>query len=152
MQLFIKLQTPTIELKVSAKDASGAKDNFLVGFKRYELKETDAKLKTLQEIMEDATSGDSLVQIELDKFIKNEIVYLKQIRLDLVDEKGNPKEFTVQDTRSVKPYETLWESPDECLAVLLDLYLASAPYRVSLISSLYKALMNNDYSEAEAKN
>lgn len=152
MQLFIKLQTPTIELKVTAKDASGAKDNFLVGFKRYELKETDAKLKALQEIMEEATKGDSLVQTELDKFIKNEIVYLKQIRLDLVDEKGNPKEYNIQDTRSVKPYETLWESPDECLAVLLEMYLASAPYRVSLIASLYKALLNNDYSEAEAKN
>jgi len=153
MKLCVKLQTPTIELKITAKDAAGVKDSFLVGFKRYEISATDAKLKELQAVMqetiEDSTESGTA---KLSSFIKGEIAYLKQIKLDLVDENGATKEITVLDTRTVKPNETLWGTPDECLAVLLDLYLASAPYRVSLISAMQKALLNNDYSEAEAKN
>lgn len=151
-KLFIKLQTPTIELKVSAKDAAGTKDSFVAGFKRYELATAQTKLEQLQEIFESVSKGTSLDSKELNTFIKNEIVFLKQIKLDLADENGSSKELSIADTRTVKPNEGLWESADECLAVLLDMYLGSAPYRLSLITALQKALLNNDYSEAEVKN
>lgn len=152
VKLFIKLQTPTIELKVSAKDAAGTKDSFVAGFKRYELATAQTKLEQLQEIFESVSKGNTLDSKELNTFIKNEIVFLKQIKLDLADENGNAKELAISDTRTVKPNEGLWESADECLAVLLDMYLGSAPYRLSLITALQKALLNNDYSEAEVKN
>jgi hypothetical protein len=152
VKLFIKLQTPTIELKVSAKDAAGNKDSFTVGFKRYDLATAQVKLEQLQNIFEAVSKETALDSKELNTFIKNEIVFLKQLKLDLEDENGNSKELSVADTRTVKPNESLWETADECLAVLLDMYLGSAPYRLSLITALQKALLNSDYSEAEVKN
>ena len=149
LKVFVKLQTPTIELKVEAKDASGNKDSILVGFKRYEVKQTEEKLKNLQTVLENADSDIS----KLEEVIKNEVVYIKNAKVILVDdEKGTEKETHVQDTRTAKPVETLWGDPDECLAVLLDLYLASAPYRVSFMTSMQRALINNDFDSAEAKN
>ena len=150
-KLFIKLQTPTIELKVSAKDAAGIKDSFIVGFKRYELAAAQSKLEQLQDIFTSISKDSSMESKELNSFIKNEIVFLKQLKLDLADDNGSSKELAITDTRTVKPNEGLWESADECLAVLLDMYLSSAPYRLSLITALQKALLNNDYSEAEVR-
>ena len=153
LQLYVKLQTPTIELQVKAKDASGSKDTFIVGFKRYDLKETEGKFISLQDILEDVQNENNLNSDALNKFVKAEIVYMKAAKLELYDNiKDTTKELSVPDTRTAKPVETLWETSDECLAVLLDLYLASAPYRVSLISAMQKALLNNDYSEGELKN
>lgn len=153
LQLYVKLQTPTIELQVKAKDASGTKDSLVVGFKRYDLKETEGKFKALQSILEDIQEESNLNSETLNKFIKDEIVYLKTAKLELSDsETKTTKELLVADTRAAKRVETLWETPDDCLDVLLNLYLASAPYRVSLISSMQKALLNNDYENAEVKN
>ena len=153
LQLYVKLQTPTIELQVKAKDASGSKDTFVVGFKRYDLKETEGKFTALQEILEDVQNENNLNSDALNKFVKAEIVYMKAAKLELYDNiKDTIKELSIPDTRTAKPVETLWETSDECLDVLLDLYLASAPYRVSLISAMQKALLNNDYSEGELKN
>jgi hypothetical protein len=151
LQLFIKLQTPTIELPVRAKDAAGTKDSMLVGFKRYELTQSQEKLNTLQELLKEAESANSLNSTLLDSFIKDEIVYIKQAKLDLADN-GVSKELIVSDTRTVKPIADLWGTGEECLSVLLEMYLSSAPYRLALILATQKALLNNDYSEAEVKN
>ena len=43
VKLSVKLQSPTIEILVKAKDASGATDSIVVGFKRYEAKEAKVK-------------------------------------------------------------------------------------------------------------
>lgn len=148
LKVFVKLQTPTIELKVEAKDASGVKDSILVGFKRYEIKQTEAKLKALQETLENIEDTS-----KLEEAIKAEVVYIKQAKVTLFDEeKKTEKELLVQDTRTAKLVETLWENSDECLAVLLDLYLSSSPYRVSFMSGMQKALINSDFENAEAKN
>jgi hypothetical protein len=153
LQLYVKLQTPTIELQVKAKDASGTKDSLVVGFKRYDLKETEGKFKALQSILEDIQDENNLNSETLNKFIKDEIVYLKSVKVEVYDkEKETTKELSIVDTRTTKPVETLWETPDDCLDVLLGYYLASAPYRVSLISAMQKALLNNDYESAEVKN
>ncbi len=151
IQIAIKLQTPTIELPVKAKDASGAKDTILVGFKRYPIEEAQAKLDTLQSLLDSADKVKSLESTELDNFITNEIVYIKQIKLDL-NENGKSRELAIADTRQVKPIADLWETGDECLSVLLKMYLSSAPYRLALILAGQKALLNNDYSQDELKN
>lgn len=148
LKVFVKLQTPVIELKVEAKDASGAKDSLVVGFKRYEVKETESKLEQLQTIFSSMAENPD----EIIKYIKNEVVYIKQAKLLLEDENGKEKELTIVDSRVVKPVETLWETSEECLDTVLDLYLSSAPYRVSFMTALQKALINNDYSEGELKN
>lgn len=150
VKLFVKLQTPTIELKVEAKDVSGSKEYINIGFKRYEIKEAEAKIEQLKTVSEDFKNLDTN---EVIKFIKNEVVYIKQAKVELFDDELNlPKDLVISDTRTVKPNEGLWGTPDECLAVLLDLYLASAPWRLSLIIALQQALINVDYKEAELKN
>jgi hypothetical protein len=151
LKLYVKLQTPTIELPIEAKDISGMKDSFKAGFKRYPVTEAQDKIKELQDIWERKGSQDETV-ILFDSFLKGEIVYLKNVTVPTEDEKGNIKQITIQDTRTVKPLETLWETPEECLDVLLEAFLDCAPTRVSLQQALTSALINADYKEAEKGN
>ena len=50
-QLYVKLQTPTIELQVKAEDSSKTKAIVQVGFKRYEVDETGVKLDEFQSLL-----------------------------------------------------------------------------------------------------
>jgi hypothetical protein len=141
VKLNLKLQTPTIELKVQAKDPSGATDTILVGFKRYSFSEAQEKFEA---------SKDSSELI--DAAVKEEIVYIKQMKLSLEDEDGKSKELVIADTRTQKPVESLWGSSEECLSVLVELLLDSAPYRGSLIEAMYQALLNMKLGDDSAKN
>jgi len=141
VRLNLKLQTPTIELKVQAKDPSGATDTILVGFKRYSFSEAQEKFEA---------SKDSSELI--DAAVKQEIVYIKQMKLQLEDENGKTKELVVADTRTQKPVESLWGEPEECLSVLVDALLDSAPYRGSLIEAMFQALLNMKLEDNSAKN
>ena len=141
VKLHLKLQTPTIELKVQAKDPSGAIDSVLVGFKRYGFEEAQSKFESFKE------SED-----KLDKLVKEEIVYLKQMKLNLEDETGKSKELVIVDSRTQKPVESLWGEPEECLSVLVDALLDSAPYRGSLIEAMFQALLNMKVEQEPAKN
>lgn len=147
-QLHLKLQTPTIELPVSFKDSSFAKDSIIVGFKRYNLTEAE---KVLEELADIAANTTVTNLDNLNNFIKSKVVYVKKVELT-VDEDGKETKITVADTRTVKPVDGLWEGSEDCLAALLDLYLDSAPYRSSLMEALNKALLNVDFSEGERKN
>jgi hypothetical protein len=141
VKLNLKLQTPTIELKIQAKDPSGAIDTILVGFKRYGFAEAKEKFESF-------SSSDELI----DDVLKQEIVYLKQMKLSLEDESGKSKELVITDTRTQKPVESLWGTPEECLSVLVDALLDSAPYRGSLIEAMNKALLNMNIGDDSAKN
>lgn len=154
LNIYVKLQTPSIELKVSAKDSSGKTDSIIVGFKRYELSIAEKKIKELvsaweSSIKEDASDADKLT---FEIFVRNEILYLKNLKLTLVDDKSVERELAISDTRTAKIYEGLWDTPDACLSVLVNLYLSSAPYRLSLLTALQKAFLNADFEAAEAKN
>lgn len=143
VKINLKLQTPTIELKIVAKDPSGASDTILVGFKRYHFDEAKAKFEALG-----AAESETLT----DSILKEEIVYIKQMKLSLEDEEGKAKDLVIVDTRNQKPVEFLWESPEECLSVLVDVLLNSAPYRNSLIDAMIKALLNMKVGDDVAKN
>lgn len=153
-KLFIKLQTPTIELKVTAKDVAGDKDSFLVGFKRYDIKESDKKLKLFQEALEDQleASTNESESTKIEDFIKDNVVYLKNISVDIIDEDEKPTKLSIPDTRKAKPVVDLWDTEEECLEALLDNFLASAPYKSTLISSMQKALFNTSYEDESVKN
>lgn len=165
-QLYVKLQTPTIELLVKAEDSSKTKAALTVGFKRYEMEQTDLKLEELQEILKEhlrllqlrQKNTEEVSQEEINeansqitKFIASEIVYILKAKVD-VEEEGKLSELAIPDTRKAKPVEDFWESPDECLAALLEMYLASAPWRSSFVASLQAALLNSNYEEGKAKN
>jgi len=154
-KLFIKLQTPTTELKVTAKDAAGVADSILVGFKRYEVKEAELKLKEFQEALQsqvdDSTEGSFAIE-QVDAFISSQIVYIKQVRLEEQGDDGRTNSITIADTRKAKPYDTFWENPEECLDALLSMFLAASPWRVPLVTGLQKALVNADFEEDKVKN
>jgi len=132
LKLYVKLQTPTIELKVAVKDVAGSKDNISVGFKRYEIAPAQVKLERMKEIF-DITKDDEVAGSKLlDDFVTAEIVYIKGASLSLEDN-GSAKELNISDTRTAKPIADLWDNGDECLAVLTSMYLSSTPYRLALV-------------------
>ena len=153
-RLYVKLQTPTIEIKVKAKDSSGMMDKLTVGFKRYEATESAHQLKLLQGLFEDQVGkdNDDIDTAELDSFIKGQIVYILQANLILVGDDGKESSLSVLDTRKAKPVADRWESSEDCLDVLLDLYLASSPWRSAFNDALQKALVNMEYVEGAIKN
>ena len=150
-KLFIKLQTPTLELTINAKDGGGTSASILAGFKRYPSEVGEAKLKEFQELL---NRGDDVGKNSINTFLSNEIVYLKKVPIIVEDsETGVSKEILVKDTRdAVKPNETLWDNPADCLVVLLEHFMESNPWRVSLIEGVLKSLTNMDFNSDKSKN
>lgn len=147
LTLRVKLQAPTVEVKIVAIDVSNTKDIIYVGFKRYEVEPAEAKLNEFMEILT-STSEGSFINPKLDAFIKREIVYIKSAELNYIDETGQEQSLKVNDTRTVKPNAAFWETSSDCLSVLVDLYLASVPTKVALTAQVQQALLNNDFSGA----
>lgn len=143
-KLFVKLQAPSIELLVEAKDSSGEAAKMLVGFKRYEHKVSAEKLKEVENL-----SG----QEAEDNFIKNEILYLKNVSVEVYDDVTGQKdsELKVADTRTAAQ-SAFWGGPEECLSVLVDHYLASTPWKAALTTAMFKALTNVKFEEDKLKN
>lgn len=79
---------------------------------------------------------------ETKEFYKSQILYIRNAVIEVEDEKGASKDIRVADTRSVTPVESLWESSDECLAVLLDAYLSIPSLGDSLISKISETILN----------
>ena len=150
-RIFVKLQTPIIELPVTAIDASWEEQTIIVGFKRYSLTELQVKI--------DAYNAATQATTETDSYLVKEISYIKNGILEAyeVDKAGeiipdSPVETViVEDTRTVVPNEFFQDSAS-CLAVLLEKYVASAPWKNSLYKALLNALLNTTYSEDKVKN
>jgi hypothetical protein len=152
LQIGLRLQTPSIELPVVARDAAGMTETITIGFKRYDVEETRNKFKQLNDIHSRITD-ETPDTTELDAFIRGEVLYVKKAEIIVTDTStGIDKKISILDTRTIKPVENLWGSEEECVSLLLTAYLTSAPYRVSIANALSKALLNNDYKDASAKN
>lgn len=145
--LYIKLQSPVVELEVKTKDCSGKEESLLVGFKRYDIKVSEDKLKTFLSLIE---KDESTSKEYLNGFIKGEVSYLKNVQLD-IEEDGVVKPILVKDTRDVA-FPDIWKTAEECLGGLLDLYLMSSPWRVPFITTLQKAMYNVDLDSLNIKN
>lgn len=74
-KLFVKLQTPSIELKVKATDASGTTSEVLVGFKRYDLSQLEAKFK--EQTPDSATDTNADFDFILKKLSTLKMLFLK---------------------------------------------------------------------------
>jgi hypothetical protein len=140
-QLYIKLQTPTVELPVKATDVSGVTQEILVGFKRYDLDQLKAKF-------DDETTLETQTDID---FFSQEIIYIKNAVLEIHDETGFLEDLVVKDTRTAEPNE-FFQSPKEALAVLLGYYLNSSPWKNALIKAQQEALFNTSFADGELKN
>jgi len=146
----LKLQTPTIELPVKARNAAGASELFKMGFKLYDVEETRKKFKELTDIQQRITEDNPGTE-ELDKFVQSEVVYVKGLAIDVI-ENGSERTINIADSRTAKPIETLWADEVECKDLLTSVALTSAPYRVAILQAMQKAFLNNDYSEEKTKN
>lgn len=148
-KLFVKLQSPTIELVVKGTDASGKEASITIGCKRYNLDDLEKQQKLLQEAVAD--------DVLLDKYVKDNVLYILNASVDIYDVNDNTdpvfvESIAVPDTRSVAPVEFFWADSKACLAALLDGYLSSIPWKNSFIEALTKAIINIDMTADRAKN
>jgi hypothetical protein len=142
-KLYLRLQSPVIELKISCRDGGGTQASFTVGFRRHGKVEAEDKLKAFQDLF----SSEGVKTTQLDDFIKDDIMYVKDIDFDVEDtETGALSHVSVKDSRKEKKGE-LWEDSDECLTTLKDMLFDSNPYATALYGAFPKALVNIDLSQ-----
>lgn len=150
--LKIVVQQPSIELPVSSADASNASVTILVGFKRYETAEARKRTEVYEEIV-NAEGFDMLDSAELEDFLKEEILYIRKVNLPVTDtDTGEESFIKVPDTRKAKKVETLWDTSEECLVVLLDAYFQWTSWKVSFIQEVQAALLDSDILGDARKN
>lgn len=176
-KLYVKLQTPTIELPITATDPSGASDKITVGFRREDPKVANRILDNYSEIadkylrmlygqpLDEKPTEDNLetvdyskeaigeVEQEIANLIFKSVIYIKGAKIaEIDDDTGEVTHVTINDTRKAKPNEGFWEDADGCLVALLDMYLSASPWKASFSSAYQKTLVNIDTSEAKRKN
>ena len=148
MQFFIKTQTPVVELKVTATDASGQKDSCLTGFKRHSTEESEQLLKDWIELLENEQESFYSSEAIAD-FIAEQVSYIKNYQL--VDAEGKPA-LKIADTRTAQNDSPAWGASENCLPWLLGLFLDSAPWRDAFSTALVTALTNRSAEADSAKN
>ena len=103
--------------------------------------------KQLQDKIDSLVTNQELLS---SQFYKSQILFIKNASIE-IEEDGKVKDMIVPDTQTVTPIESLWENPEECLAVLLDAYFSVPPIRDSLVSKITDVILNFQ-SEAKTKN
>lgn len=96
---------------------------------------------------------DSLIRSQSKanlEFYKSHIAFIKNASLE-TEEDGVIKDIIIADSAKAVKIESLWDTPEECLAVLLDLYFLNIPIRDSLISKIVDTIYNIN-AEAKVKN
>jgi uncharacterized small protein (DUF1192 family) len=111
--------------------------------------EIDEKVALLQEKIEQVLESQ---RQKLKTFYKAQVTYIKNASLSLKDSDGSVKDIIVKDTREATPLESLWESSEECLAVLLDMYLGSPSFRDSLQKKITSTVFGTNFEDARVKN
>lgn len=155
---YIQSQVPVAELPVvSEKDAEGKTQTIQVGFRRHD---ADVAATLLEKFSGKAPDGSdhTISDDEVKALLKDEIIFIKKGAVVAFDEEDTaflkPEVIKVEDTRTAKAVESFWDSKEECLSVLVDMYLASTPWKGSLISAYIQSLVNIDIAakEKSAKN
>lgn len=181
-QVYIKSQKPSVEVKVQADGSKDfilvgirVYKNSELDKIRKEFTDTTKQIKIaryekqLAALFEDDSLTDTEIEekvAELNEkihttlneqrdwflnFYKEQILYIKNATLT-IEEAGEVKDLVIADTREAKPIESLWATPDECLAALLGMYLDEPAFRDSLQKSITEAVFNTNFGEAKTKN
>jgi hypothetical protein len=108
----------------------------------------DAKVLELTNLI-DATADAQ--EVGLDTFYKKHILYIKNATLTVTELEAT-KDLLIADTRNVTPLESLWDTPDECLVVLLDMYLENQSFRDSLQKAISDTVFNLVKGDEKLKN
>ena len=150
-KLHLKLQTPTVEIKLETSDVIGQKDSVLVAFKRYPSAEAKEYLKQYQKLLDGLKEDldEVILKQNTDKireFIIGQVSYIKDVSLKIQENDDISKKLTnlvIPDTRLEKDREGFWESSEEALETLLDMYLNAdlwfSEFLIAVISSLSNA-------------
>jgi len=104
------------------------------------------------EFLETAISGknDEFMDYQ-DTFCREHIAYFKNTTVTITED-GKVTDLLITDSREVKPVESLWDTTEECLVVLLDYFLDEPAYRDSLHKAVSDAIFSADFKGLEAKN
>lgn len=87
---------------------------------------------------------------KINQFYRDQIVFVGNVSTT-VTENGVDKDITVIDSRTVQPIESLWSTPEECLAVLLEAFMEVPSIWDSLTPTILAVIFNN-YKEEKVKN
>lgn len=139
-KLYVKLQTPTIEMPITAIDAAGVETTMFVGFKRYDL----------TEIVERIAQWELLDSIE--DLVRAEIIYVKDISVEIEDdETGKITPYLIKDTRNEKKIEGLWDTPEDCYQLVITKLFNSPPYKLAIIDTFNNIFLNTAAKTREAE-
>lgn len=139
-KLYVKLQTPSVELPLTVRDAGGKEATLHVGFRRYDIKDMEAKVAEWQKYD------------DMDKVLEKEIIYFLNAEVE-IEEDNEISSYIVKDTRVEPKNDGLWNNEKECLALLLSKYMNSLPWKNGMFELFNKTLTNMDSTrEAELGN
>lgn len=127
----LALQTPTIELTVTARDSNKVSDTFRVEFKRYGIEESESKraelLALFPKVSEEATiATEDPLQEQLGDFVRNEIVDFKQVK-PRINGKAEVIKSTNENGWTEAYFNAIWKS---------------RPYREALVDGVIRAINN----------
>lgn len=93
------------------------------------------ELLELQTVREDA----------IEQLHRKTILYLKNVPITVISETGEEIQTIIPDSRTYVD-ESLWPSPEECRAVLLDIILEDESLRDSIFSKLSNGIFSGVYA------
>jgi hypothetical protein len=99
--------------------------------------------QSLKDVVESLAKGQ---RDKINDFYRKQIIFAGNISTSYGD-----KDITVIDTRTVQPIESLWSTPEECLAVLLGALMEVPSIWDSLTSDILSVIFNT-YKEEKVKN
>ena len=85
---------------------------------------------------------------DITEFYKDQVLFIKNASL-LIEEDGVQRTISIADTRVIEPIESLWNTSEECLAVLLDYYFEEDSYKDSLPSLISSTIFNYPLKKEE---
>ena len=133
-RLYLKLQAPTIDIKAVAMLANGLTEEFIVGFKHYDIDMLEKRIESWKDLE------------SMDKVLQDEIVYFKNVKAQVEDDETNEiTEILIEDTRKVidkDKSEGLWETPEECFKHVLDKIFKSIAYKTAIYSAFNASITN----------
>jgi hypothetical protein len=111
--------------------------------------EIDLKVKELEDKIRNAVNEQKM---KYDEFYRTHVLYIKNASITGTKEDGSTIDINIPDTREAKPVESLWESGEECLAALLNVFLESSSYKDSLQKAVFSVVFQTNFEEAKGKN
>lgn len=139
-KLYVKLQTPTVEMPITTMDAAGTETTMFVGFKRYDL----------TEIVERIAQWELLESIE--DLVKAEIIYIREVAVEIHDDTSDKiTPYIIKDTRTEKKIDGLWDTSEECYTIVIDKLFNSPPCKTAIINTFNSIFLNAAVTTREAE-